>query len=49
MAKKNVVQKHSNCPKAFETAVAVANSGSSKATVQKRKEAAKQTLYINRI
>ena len=49
MSQKNQVRHQSNCPVAVETTVALANTGSSNVPTQKRKEDAKQTLYLNRI
>lgn len=49
MAQKNEVRHPSNSPLAFETVVALANSGILKVPVQKGKEEAKKPLYIDRI
>ena len=45
MSQKNEVRHRSKCQVAVETTVALASS----APVQKRKEDAKQTLYLNRV
>jgi hypothetical protein len=48
MSLKNEAMHLSNCPITTETTVIVADSSSSNVPSQ-RKEAAKQTLYLNRI
>jgi len=45
MSQKNEVRHRSNCQVAVEATVALASSG----PIQKRKEDAKQTLYLNRV
>lgn len=49
MSQKNEVRHSSNCHVTVETTVALANSGRSNVPLQKRKEEAKQALYLNRI
>lgn len=48
MSQKNESRQRSNCPKTVETTVVLAD-GSINVPAQKRKEDAKQTLYLNRI
>ena len=49
MSQKNEVRHRSNCPIAVETTVTLADSSKPNVPVPKRKEDAKQTLYLNRI
>ncbi len=49
MSHKNYVRHRSNCHVAVETTVTLADGGSKNVPSQKRKEDAKQTLYLNRI
>jgi hypothetical protein len=49
MSQKNQVRHRSNCPVTVETMVTLAECSIPKVPTQKRKEDAKQTLYLNRI
>ncbi len=49
MVQKNEASRLSNCEIAAESAVISTDESISKAPVQKRKEDAEQTLYINRV
>ena len=49
MSQKNEARHRSNCHIAVETTVALAAGSSSNVPSQKRKEDAKQALYLNRI
>jgi hypothetical protein len=49
MSQKNQVRHRSNCSVAVETMATLADCSKPKVPSQKRKEDAKQTLYLNRI
>ncbi|MCL4430526.1 MAG: hypothetical protein M1167_07210 [Chloroflexi bacterium] len=49
MSQKKQVRHQSNCPVAVETTVTLADISKPDVPSQKRKEDAKQTLYLNRI
>jgi hypothetical protein len=49
MSQKNEVRHRSNCPVAIETSATLVDGSSSNVPLKKRKEDAKQTLYLNRI
>jgi hypothetical protein len=49
MSQKNQVRYQSNCQEVIETPVVIAAGSGKDVPSQKRKEDAKQTLYLNRI
>jgi hypothetical protein len=49
MPQKNEVRQQSNCPITVETTIALVNGSNENMPSQKRKEDAKQVLYLNRI